>query len=371
MKLTIDRNELLKALLNSSKVARGTDQVLNNLKLDLFEDKLEVTGSNGELTIKTIVPRYKNDRALFRDVLPGSILLNAKMFTEVIRRMDDNEVSISIEDNSIAKIWNTKSMFNLNVTRAEEYRELDFSEEGVHIALNKNDFVDAINQTSFACSIKARAILQCVNIENDEEKITFVATDGSRLAKKVLPYQSEERFIVNINQKNINEVVHTLIEEDDTIDMFISDRKVLFKMINCVIISTITTGEYPNTRNIIPHNFDFRLEVNSDEFLKALDRIVLLSIDRENIVKLTMTEDEVVLSSKSQEIGDAKEVLQLFKYNGGRLEISFNVNYVSQAIKALKCQDILLSFLGEMKPFTVTNKNDENCVQLITPVRTY
>ena len=73
MKLTVDRNELLKALVNSSKVARGSDQVLNNLKLDLFEDKLEITGSNGELTIKTIVPRYKNDKALFRDA--GQLLI--------------------------------------------------------------------------------------------------------------------------------------------------------------------------------------------------------------------------------------------------------------------------------------------------------
>lgn len=371
MKVTIDRNELLKGLLNSSKVAKGADQVLNNLKIDLYEEKIEITGSNGELTIKTIIPRYKNDKALFRDVLPGSILLNAKMFTEVVRRLDDPEISISIEDNSIAKIQTSKSLFNLNVTRAEEYRDLDFEEEGVFISLSKNDFLDAVNQTSFACSIKARPILQCVNIENDNDQITFVATDGSRLAKKTIQYESNNRFIVNINQKNINEVAHTLTDDDEKIDIYISDRKVLFKLSNCVIISTITSGEYPNTKNIIPHNFYYRLEVNSDEFLKALDRIVLLSIDRENIVKLTMNEDEVILSSKSQEIGDAKEVLQLFKYTGERLEISFNVNYVSQAIKALKSQDILISFLGEMKPFTVSNKEDESCIQLITPVRTY
>ena len=84
-----------------------------------------------------------------------------------------------------------------------------------------------------------------------------------------------------------------------------------------------------------------------------------------------MNEEEITVSSRSQQVGDAKESLQLFKYSGERLQISFNVEYVSAAIRALKSDDVVLSFLGEMKPFTVTRKDDDKVIQLITPVRTY
>ena len=97
----------------------------------------------------------------------------------------------------------------------------------------------------------------------------------------------------------------------------------------------------------------------------------MLTLDRENIVKVTMVEGNVVVSSKSQLSGSGEKILSLFRYTGERLEISFNYHFVVDAIKALGSQDVLLSFIGEMKPFTITDKNDPSNIHLITPVRTY
>ena len=373
MKFTIIREEFLKALLNTSKIILGknSDPILNNVKIDLFEDHLEIIGSNGEISIKSIVYKYKNDKTLIRDLTPGSILINAKMITEIVRKIDAEEINFVVEDNSTAKIQTLKSNFNLNVIRPEEYRELDFDENGEQVTLSRDEFVNCINQTSFSASTKDnRPILQCVNIESDGQSVHFTATDGARLARREVELSLENRFSVNIPAKSLNEVVKSLLEEKQ-VSLFISEKKVLFKLDDCVITSTIVVGDYPNTKNIIPHNYYYKLEVNSSEFLKTLDRIVLFSIDRENIVKLTMNEEEIIVSSRSQQVGDAKESLQLFKYSGERLQISFNVEYVSAAIRALKSDDVVLSFLGEMKPFTVTRKDDDKVIQLITPVRTY
>lgn len=373
MKFTIIREEFLKGLLNTSKIilSKNSDPILNNVKLDLFEDRLEITATNGEMSIKSIVLKYKDDKTLIRDLTPGSILVNAKMITEVVRRIESDEISFNVEDNSTAKIQTLKSTFNLNVIRAEEYRELDFEETGEKITLSKNEFVSCINQTTFAASTKDnRPVLQCVNIESDNQNVYFTATDGARLGRRTVELALDERFAVNIPAKSLNEVVKSLNEENQ-LEIYISEKKVLFKLENSIITSTIVVGDYPNTKNIIPHTHYYRLEVNSSEFLKTLDRIVLFSIDRENIVKLTMSEEEVTISSRSAQVGDAKESLQLFKFSGERLQISFNVEYVSNAIRALKSDDVVLCFLGEMKPFTITNKKDDKVIQLITPVRTY
>lgn len=372
MKFTIKTTEFLNALLNTSKIipSKTIDPILSNIKIDLFEDKIELVGTNGELSIKSIIKRYVNDEEIFRDVFPGSILLNAKILTEIIRRLDENEVSFSIEDNSLAKIKTIKSTFNLNVLRSEEYRELDFEEGEDYIDFKSTDFIDAVNQTSFAASTKSRPILQCVNIENDGHKIYFVATDGSRLARKIIMLENNLNFNISIQAKNINEIVRTVTSEDEEVKMFVSERKVLFKLKKCIITSTLTAGEYPNTKNIIPITFKYTLETNANEFLKCLDRAVLLSVDRQNIIKLSLDENEVYITSKSQEIGDATEKVDLCKFTGERFSISFNVNYVTSAIKTLKNEDITIKFIAEMKPFVICDKNDENLVHLITPVRT-
>jgi len=373
MKFTIKNKEFLNSLLNVSRIipSKSIDPILSNIKLEMFEDRLEILGSDGELSIKSIIKRYKNNEEIFRDIFPGSILLNAKIITEIIRRLDDEEISFYVEDNSLAKIKTLKSEYNLNVIRGEEFRELDFDKENEFIEININDLKNAVEQTSYAASTKSRPILQCVNIENDGDFLYFVGTDGLRLARKVIPNKNNLKFNISIQARNINEIIKTETKDNDLVKLYVSANKAMFEFEDCFITTTLTLGEYPNTKTIVPHNFKYILEVNSNEFLKCLDRAVLLSHDRENIVKLSMSEENVEITSKSQEIGDAKEQVELFKYSGERLIISFNVNFVTQAIKTLKSSDITIKFLGEMKPFTVSDKNDENIVHLITPVKTY
>ena len=161
------------------------------------------------------------------------------------------------------------------------------------------------------------------------------------------------------------------VSNEEEIVLFISDKKVLFVLKDTTIVSRLISSEYPNTKNIIPKSFYYYLEVNSNEFLSAMDRISLLSVERENSVKITMTDSKVELSSKSQQVGSAVESLNLFKFQGERLEISFNAEFVASAIRALKSEDVLISFVGEMKPFTVTDRNNQNIIQLITPLRTF
>ena len=83
------------------------------------------------------------------------------------------------------------------------------------------------------------------------------------------------------------------------------------------------------------------------------------------------SENKVVVSCRSSQLGSAEESIKLFKYNGDSLEISVNNEFVSSAIKALNCEDVSLNFNGAMKSFTISNKNDPNIIQLLTPIRTY
>ena len=373
MRFIINREQFLKGLLNASRIiqAKSLDPILNNLKLELNDHQLEITGSNGDLSILTTIPYFIDEKQVIRDASEGSILVNSKLITEIVKRIDGEEVKFDVMDDSIAKIEAENSNFKLNVIRANEYRDFDFDKTGIRVQLFAKDFLDAINEVGFCASQKdGRMILTAINIECNSSVLTFTATDGARLGRKELHIENDELFNVNVPAKALIESARSITNEEE-ISLYISDKKVIIALQNTILNSKLIPEQYPNVKNIIPKNFNYYLEVNANEILNAMNRVSLFSTERENIVKLSMQEGKVVVSSKSQQTGSAEEELSLFKFSGERLEISFNCDYVSGAIRALKSQDVMISFIGEMRPFTVIDKNNDSIIQLITPVRTY
>ena len=373
MKFIIDRNEFLKNLTNITKIIqpKAIDPIITNVKIELDDEGLYLTGSTSELAITTTIPHFINNRQIIRDYKPGSTLVKADLLTEIVRRLDGDELSFELVDDTIAKIETETSNFKLNCVRANEYRDIDFSKEGCRILLFTHDFLEAVNQVIFAVSNRdTRPALTAVNLESDTTKLTFTATDGARLARKELMVELKERLKINIPAKTLLEVMR-MITTESTIEIYANEKKVLFFLNGTVVASKLVNGDYPNTKSIVPKNFYYTLEVNSDELCNAMERVSLFSSEREHVVKLVATPDKVEISSKSQQTGSAVETLSNFRYYGDRLEISFNSEYVKSAIKALKVTDVTVKFIGEMKPFTVTNKDDQSIIQLITPVRTY
>jgi len=373
MKFTINKEVFTKDLLNVCRIIQpnNVNPILQTVKLVLDNSGLTLTGSNGDLSISQNIPLFLGDKEIIRDVRQGGVLINAKIICDIVRKIDGNEVTFELLDDSVAKIANDKTVFKLNSIRVEEYQDIDFGEEGTEIKLKREEFVNAINEVSFAASQKSsRPALTAINFVGENNLLVLTATDGARLANRTLSVDIKDRFNANIPSKTLVESLKSVTNEE-FIKLFISDKKILMVFNDSLIVSRLISGEYPNTKNIIPKSFSYYLEVNASEFLNAIDRVSLLSVDRENVVKITMNETKVEISSKSQQYGSAVESLNLFKYQGERLEISFNSEFVTSAIKALRSEDVLISFIAEMKPFTITNKKDENIIQLITPVRTY
>ena len=100
-----------------------------------------------------------------------------------------------------------------------------------------------------------------------------------------------------------------------------------------------------------------------------MERVSLLSAERDGVVKLVMTEDEVELFSRNSTVGSANEKIQTFQYTGERLEISFRASFVTDAIRAVRSEHVTISFVGEMKPFVVKSCSDDTVDMLVSPLR--
>ncbi len=373
MRFTINREEFLKGLSIAGRAVgtKAANVVYLNLRLDLNENGLFITGSNLDLTIKTFIPHIDGEKEIIRNYKEGVAVINAKLITEIARKMEANEITLDVIDSTITTISDNRSEYRLNCVRPEDYHLPDLEPTGTKISLSKESFDALVSQTAFAASTKEqRPILTAVNIEAAAGILTATTTDSARMARKQLNVPANLNIVANVPAKMMVEI-DRLLEGCNEIDIAFSDKRALFTFGRTVVETRLIAGDYPNTKNIVPKITNYSLEVNAQEFVKAIERANILSIDRENVVDLSMSESEIQISAKSLKAGSAVEKVETFKYEGQNLRVSFNSEFVLAAIRALGTEDVLFEFVGEMKPFVVKNASDDSIVQIVTPVRTY
>ena len=375
MRFTIKREELLKALNIASRAvsSKVAVPVLRNLKLELDEKGLSITGSDFDITIKTVIPYSSGDNEIIRNYKEGAALIGSRFITEITRKLESDEITFDVIDTTIATISDSenRSQFTLDCIRPEEYPDLDLEPTGTKITLSRNDFSLLVSQTAFAASLKEqRPVLTAINLVANEGVLTAITTDSARMARKTIQIPYDVEFVSNVPAKMMVEVDH-LIENQESIDISFSDKKALFTLGRTVIATRLIDGDYPDTKNVLSRYTNYSLEVNANDLIKAIDRANILSLDRENVVDLSMSENGIEISSKSSQVGSAVEKIKMFRYDGSPLRISFNSEFVLAAVRALNCEDVTLAFVGEMKTFVIKNASDDSIIQIVTPVRTY
>ena len=371
MRCVIEKEQFIKGLTMVSKAIpqKAELPILSNVKLELCEKGLVLTGSDNNIVIATVVPYMIDEKEIIRNAQFGETLVQCKLVLEVVRHMEDEYITLELVDNSILKIEDSKANFKLNSIRADEYPQIDLTVANGFIEVKANDIKDLVDQTSFAASMKeTRPILTAINLDAEGGKLTATATDTARLARKSVAIDSDAHFVANIPAKKMIDIVRSF-ENEEYVNVAISDNKAIFKFGRTTISTRLINGEYPNTKHIVPKVFNYFLEVNSREFLASMERVSLLSADHDGVIKLILDEDEAEMISRSSLVGSANEKLSMFKFSGEHLEISFRASFVADAIRANKSEDVTIAFIGEMKPFVVRNDKDDSIDMLVTPLR--
>ncbi len=372
MRFTIQKEQFLKGLLIAGHAigSKSVTPTLLNFKLEMTNRGLEITASNDDISIWTLIPPTLNDKEIIRNSSLGAILINAHIISEVIRKLEGEEISLEIIDESMAKIDDGKTTFKLNCQTADEYPDIDMEKTGSGFTIHSADLTRLVEQTAFAALDKeTRPILMAINLKAEAGKLTATATDSARLSRKSIPVDPSLRFSANIPARTLIDVTK-LFEAGSDVEINASADKVILSFGTTLVSSRLISGDYPVSSSIIPQNFNYFLEVNAQQLLNAVDRVAVLSTDRAAVVLLSMAQDSVEVSSSSDQTGSGAEKLTTIQYTGERLDIAFNAAFVSQAVRALGSEDVVLSFIGEMKPFVIKDPKDDSIVELITPMRT-
>ncbi|RDU37248.1 DNA polymerase III subunit beta [Neobacillus piezotolerans] len=378
MKFSIQRDHLVQSVNDVMKAvtSRTTIPILTGIKIVAGAEGVTLTGSDSDISIESFIPKEENGDEIVEIKQHGAIVLQAKFFSEIVKKLPTDTVEIEVQNHLQTVIRSGKSEFNLNGLDAEEYPHLPQVEEKNKFRIPADLLKAMIRQTVFAVSVsETRPILTGVNWKAENNQLICIATDSHRLAMRKAHVETEnnDSYNVVIPGKSLNELSKIIADTNEPIDIVITDNQVLFKAKNLLFFSRLLEGNYPDTSRLIPQDSKTDVVVHTKDFLHAIDRASLLAKEgRNNVVKFsTLTDGIVEVSSNTPEIGKVVEEIQSQSVEGEELKISFSAKYMMDALKALEGTDIKVSFTGAMRPFVIRPLHDESTLQLILPVRTY
>ncbi|MBI0109930.1 DNA polymerase III subunit beta [Lactobacillus sp. W8093] len=376
MKFTVNRNLFLDNLNNVMHAisSRATIPILSGIKLNLSEDELLLTGSDTDISIEIKIP-VSEDLTVGST---GSIVLPARFFSEIIRRLPGKEFSLEVKESFQTQIISENSEFTINGLDANNYPRLPEIPDESSFVISGKTFREIINETQFAVATQeSRLVLTGVHFTFSPDKIHAVATDSHRLSSRALALENgpQSKTDLIIPGKSLLELARIIGETNPEIRVCPGENQVLFEIGNILFYSRLLEGSYPDTERLIPTDSTTIVEFDLMELSSALDRASLLThAGRNNVVDLTLDVDKQIakLSGESAEIGNVEEDVSFKKLTGKNLKISFNPDYLRDALKASVTDSVVMSFTQPLRPFTVNpDKSAIDFVQLITPVRTF
>ncbi|HZG82408.1 MAG TPA: DNA polymerase III subunit beta [Brevibacillus sp.] len=379
MKITVQRDKLSNAVSHVSKAvsSRTTIPILTGIKIKADEEGLTLTASDSDVSIEVQIPLEEADEWGVTVHQAGNIVLPARIFSEIVRKLPSNEIHIEADERLVTTIRSGQAEFSINGMDANEYPQLPHLEEEKVFSIPGDLLKTMIRQTVFGVSTsEMRPILTGLMWSLEQGKLRFVATDSHRLASRTAMVECPEELSfhnVVVPGKSCNELVKILDEDQSPADIVVTDNQILVKSKHILFYSRLLEGTYPDTTRIIPQGSKTEITVNTKEFLQSIERASLLSREgKSNVVKMvTLPDGNVEITSNAPEIGKVTDVLQPKAMEGEELKISFNAKYMIDALRAIDSSEIKASFNGPMSPFVIRPTDHDWMLHLILPVRTY
>ena len=372
MKFKINKNILLESLVNVVRAIspKNIIPILNGIKFELTSEGLYLMASDSDLTIKSFIPK--------EDIISigeeGTIIIQSKYIIDIIRKLPSDEINIEVIDGLKIRIYTDNSQYNLNCLNTEDYPQIILEDSQNPITINSDTLKNVIRQTIFAVSLQeSRPLLTGINIKINKNIMEVVATDSYRLAKKTIILDEEYPDEVNIviPGKNISEF-DKILSDDDNVEIHLFTNKVLLKYKNIIFQSSLLNGNYPNTSNLIPKEFEIIITTKLENFFDSIDRAALLTQSKDkNIVRMETNNTELNVSSYASEIGKVEDRIEISKNTDKDIAISFSSKYMMDALKTFNEEELLILLNNDSSPIILKSINDESLIQLILPIKTY
>lgn len=349
------------SIVTKAITGKTTMPVLEGIYIEANKEGLTLIGSDMDVSIETKVEA---------DVIKeGSIVIDSKIFSEIIRKLPNSDVKIEIAENDLIQITCEKSVFNLVFMNPSDYPALPSINEDLSVEVPQNLLKNMIKGTSFAIAQdEARPILQGILFEVKNKELNLVALDGYRLAVRSELLDVDDNIEVVIPGKTLNEVSKILEDNSDILKITFTNNHILFNVNNTKIISRLLDGKFVNYISLLPQEYKLLVNVNKQELQQGIERASLMAKDgNSNLIRLDVQEDTLVITSNSQ-LGKVREEVNI-NLQGEGIQIAFNSRYLLDVLKNMEEDDVVVEMTSSVSPCVIKGKNSNNAKYLVLPVR--
>ena len=363
MKLICSKANLLKGVNIVSKAvpSKTTMSILECILIDASANEIKFTANDMELGIETIVEGEILEK--------GIIAIDAKVFSEIVRKLPDNEVTIASDSNYQISITCEKANFHISGKSGEDFSYLPYIEKTDFISISQFTLKELIRQTIFSIADNDNNKLmtgELFEVHNNEFKV--VSLDGHRISiRKIELKDSYPDRKVIVPGKSLQEVSKILSgETEDEVRIFFTGNHIVFEFDNTIVVSRLIEGEYFKINQMLSSDYETKFVINKKEMLSCIDRATLLvkEGDKKPIV-FRITDENMEISINSQ-LGSMKEDIDIQK-KGKDILIGFNPKFLIDALRVIDDEEVTIYMVNPKAPCYIRDE-EEKYVYLILPV---
>ena len=365
MKFSCEKNDLVNAVTIASRAAATKSAVpsMEGLLIEAGTD-LTIWGYNQKTGIRSTITADVTE--------PGAIVINARLFGDIIRKLPEDVIYVSVNEKLMVHIRCSMSEYNISGLSADEYPELPATDYQNSIYMQEKDIKSMIAETNFAVmDNEARPIYTGALFEVDNDILTVVAVDGFRLALRRERVAKTEvgKISFVVPGAALTEVERIAGESDELVKITLGSSHVMFTLGSNLLIARRLEGEFMNYRNSIPQTGKYSIGANRRDVIDTVERVSLIISDKfKSPVRCEFSDGKLRVSTATT-LGKASDECAV-DGDGEGLEIGFNNRYILDALKAAPADNIRFQLSTSVSPCVITPaEGEKNFLYMILPVR--
>ncbi len=362
MEFIVSSAALLKGIMDVSKAipAKTTLPILENFLFDLKDEKLTLTASDQELTLRTVVPVSSTAKE-------GSIAVPARQLTELLKALPDQPITIkSGSDNTFECIWNNGNS-SLPYFPAEDYPAIKgASEDATEVSFPATELIDGISGTIYATADdEMRPAMNGIYFDMEPDSTTLVASD----AHKLICYTTSAAKVADkasfILHKKPAGVLKAILDKENDVVIRFDNQTVQFNFGETMMICRLIVGKYPQYRSVIPKDNPNILKIDRQQLLNTVRRVSVCANKSSNHIKLDLRQGQLEVTA--QDLGFALAAYEKLEcdYNGADLSIGFKSAFLIEILANLSCESLVLKFADAKHSVLILPSEEEAATEKV------
>ena len=370
MQFVIKRDTLLKSLTLVQGIIekKNTLPILSNVLLEARNGKLSIVATDLDLVFNDELSEIKISKE-------GATTTSATILYDILRKISGNsDINFDLKNENKLNLITDNSDFNLLCLPIDNFPNFSDNFESDEISFNRSKFLSLLNKTKISISNDdTRHYLNGIYLHltesQDRKYLTAVATDSHRLSSNSIEIDKSKNFhSIILPKKTVFQLCNLLVDANEKVLIQTSENKIQFKIGKTKLISKVIDGKFPDYKKVVPTNNDKILTVASSDFVQAIERVITVSLDRKEGVKLVLSKDNIKFSVNSTNSGEGNEVIKS-NFTSEEMTVSFNSKYLTDIASEIEDKNLKINLKDSISPVLIEDISDKNSYYVVMPMK--